>query len=228
MIHRFIPASEFIKNLANTVYLYKNLWRESSVLLLHGPQDADKTLQALEIAAEVSAADKEIVYVNAANSLDRHADKLSSISNLMIFNPEYESPDDSRDYADLVLSSIEEIISTTRIRTFIIDSVSRIAALSFGRNASAAYVMKRLAVLQKRYRLSLLVIANDSTRSANRALLNLTDSELTPAAPTEDKPDRADSAVISERPDKFDRYDKSSHSTTHSLRTQKAISPSPE
>lgn len=228
MIHKFIPASEFIKNLANTVYLYKNLWRESSVLLLHGPQDVDKTLQALEIAAEVSAADREIVYVNAANSLDRHADRLSSISNIMIFTPEYESPDDSRDYADLVISSIEEIISTTRIRTFIIDSVSRIAALSFGRNSSAAYVMKRLAVLQKRYRLSLLVIANDSTRSANRAILNLTDSDIMIAAPAEEKPDRTDSPVISDKSDKSYSPDKSSLSTIHRHKTPKAISPSPK
>lgn len=228
MIHKFISASEFIKNLANTVYLYKNLWRESSVLLLHGPQDVDKTLQALEIAAEVSSADREIVYVNAANSLDRHADRLSSISNLMIFTPEYESPDDSRDYADLVISSIEEIISTTRIRTFIIDSVSRIAALSFGRNSSAAYVMKRLAVLQKRYRLSLLVIANDSTRSANRAILNLTDSDIMIAAPAEEKPDRTDSPIISDKSDKSYSPDKSSLSTIHRHKTQKAISPSPK
>ena len=110
----------------------------------------------------------------------------------MILNPEYESPDDERDYADLVISSIEEIVATSDIRTFIIDSVTRIAALSFGRNASAAYVMKRLAVLQKRYRLSLLIIANDSTKSANRALLNLTDSEIIAAQPPSDESDKSD------------------------------------
>ena len=192
MTHKFITASEFVKNIAKTVWLYKNLWRESSVLLLHGPLEADKTPQALEIAAEVSDTGRKIVYVNAAGNLDRHADRLSSISNLMILNPEYESPDDERDYADLVISSIEEIVATSDIRTFIIDSVTRIAALSFGRNASAAYVMKRLAVLQKRYRLSLLIIANDSTKSANRALLNLTDSEIIAAQPPSDESDKSD------------------------------------
>ena len=85
---------------------------------------------------------------------------------------------------------IEEIITTTSIRTFVIDSVSRIAALSFGRNASVAYVMKRLVALQVRCKLSLLVISHDSTKSTERALLTLSDSEITVETSTEETDDR--------------------------------------
>ncbi|MDE6369729.1 MAG: hypothetical protein K2K94_10890, partial [Muribaculaceae bacterium] len=57
--------------------------------------------------------------------------------------------------------------------------VTRIAALSFGRNASVAYVMKRLVALQVRCKLSLLVISHDTTKTTDRALLNLSDTEIT-------------------------------------------------
>ena len=212
MTHKFITASEFVKNIAKTVWLYKNLWRESSVMLLHGPLEADKTPQALEIAAEVSDTGRKIVYVNAAGNLDRHADRLSSISNLMILNPEYESPDDERDYADLVISSIEEIVATSDIRTFIIDSVTRIAALSFGRNSSAAYVMKRLTVLQIRLGISILVIANDTTRAADRALLNLADSEILMLQ--SDESDPSDMSARSDKSDQPDQPDQPDRSAT--------------
>ena len=60
-----------------------------------------------------------------------------------------------------------------------IDSVSRIAALSFGRNASPAYIMKRLVALQVKCKLSVLAVAHDSTKSVNNALVALAASEIT-------------------------------------------------
>ena len=59
-----------------------------------------------------------------------------------------------------------------------IDSVSRIAALSFGRNASVAYIMKRIVALQVKCKLSILVVADDSTKTVNNALLALAASEI--------------------------------------------------
>ncbi|MDE6369554.1 MAG: AAA family ATPase, partial [Muribaculaceae bacterium] len=87
------------------------------------------------------------------------------------------------DYADLVIGAIEEIIDETDVRVFIIDSVTRIAALSYGRNSSAAYIMKSLVNLQLRSGCSLLVISHDSTKSADRALINLAATEITAKKP---------------------------------------------
>ena len=83
--------------------------------------------------------------------------------------------------------------------------MTRIAALSFGRNASAAYVMKRLVALQVRCKLSLLVVSPDSTRATDRALLNLADSEILMPEPSTDesaqraRPDMAESSDLSSR-----------------------------
>ncbi len=144
--------------------------------MLHAPREVDKTATALAIANEIAGRGKDVLYVNAEERLSGCG---YAPENLYVFTPEFESIDDKRDYADLVFEAIEQAIRTTSIRTFVIDSVSRIAALSFGRNASAAYVMKRLVALQVKCRLSILAVANDSSRSANNALLALAASEIT-------------------------------------------------
>ncbi len=162
----------------NIAYLAAGLWREHTTALLHAPREVDKTEKALQIARSISESGRKIVYVNAADSLHDHADSLTGISNMSILTPAFDGLDDQRDYADLVISSIEEIIAETDIKIFVIDSVTRIAALSYGRNSSAAYIMKRLVNLQLRSGCSLLVISHDSTKSADRALLNLANSEI--------------------------------------------------
>lgn len=177
MKNQLISAVGFVETIKNTVFLFKRLWKENTTLLLHAPQSVDKTATALDIIGSV---DRNVVYINTSNSLDNHVESLGSLDNMSVYTPRYESPDDMTDYADLVIKGIEEIIESTDIRTFVVDSVSRIAALSFGRNASPAYVMKRLVALQIRHKISLLVIAHDSTKSSDRALLALADSELSP------------------------------------------------
>ena len=119
-----------------------------------------------------------MLYVNAAEHIDQYAGKTVYSDNFYVFTPEYESIDDTADYADLVFEAIEQAIRTTSIRTFVIDSVNRIAALSFGRNASVAYIMKRLVALQVKCRLSVLVVADDTTKSVNNALITLAASEI--------------------------------------------------
>lgn len=176
MKNQFTTSRDFFRAFKNTVFMYENKWKQHTTMLLHGPQTVDKTAKALEIVSKLSG---QAVYINASNAIDNHVDKLENIENLFVLTPEYVSPDDMTDYADLVIAAIEEVIANTEIRTFIVDSVSRIAALSFGKNASPAYVMKRLVALQLRCNLSLLVISHDSTKSVDRALLNLSDSELT-------------------------------------------------
>ena len=179
MNNRFINAKQFISEVRKAVYLFKNLWRENTTALLHAPRQVDKTAVALDIAAGIAASGREVLYVNTERHAEEHTELISrSSERLFIFTPQYESSEDKTDYADLVISGIEEAVSTNVRMPVVLDSVTRIAALSFGRNASPSYVMKRLVALQVRCRLSLLVIAHDTTRSTDRSLLNLADTEI--------------------------------------------------
>lgn len=178
MKNQFISTLSIIKNAVKSIFLFKNIWKENTTMLLHGKREDDKTAIAVDIAAALSKEGREVLYVDTQSRIDDYADRLAGADKMLVFRPAYDSPDDKTDYADLVIAGIEEAVATTGIRTFVIDSLTRIAALSFGRNASAAYVMKRLVALQVRCGLSMLVIAHDTTKSSARALLNLADSEL--------------------------------------------------
>lgn len=179
MEHKFIAASNFFSEVKKSVYLYEDKWKEGTTTLIRASRDIDKTAKAFAIASDLAKSGREVLYVNAEEHIDRYAGKSVCCDNLYIFTPEYESIDDTTDYADLVFEAIEHAIRTTSIRTFVIDSVSRIAALSFGRNASVAYIMKRLVALQVKCRLSLLVVADSATRVVNNALVSLAATEIT-------------------------------------------------
>ena len=178
MEHKFIKANNFFSEVKKSVFLYEKKWKEGTTALIHGPRDIDKTAKAFAIASDLSRSGREVLYVNAAEHIDQYAGKTVYSDNFYVFTPEYESIDDTADYADLVFEAIEQAIRTTSIRTFVIDSVNRIAALSFGRNASVAYIMKRLVALQVKCRLSVLVVADDTTKSVNNALITLAASEI--------------------------------------------------
>lgn len=173
MDHKFISSTKFFSEVTKTVYLYGKVWREATTALIHGPRAVDKSAGALDIALNIARGGREVLYVNAGDRLGRLAGRDAGHENLYMFTPEFESIDDTSDYADLVFEAIEQAVRTTSIRTFVIDSVSRIAALSFGRNASVAYLMKRLVALQVKGRLSVLVVADDATKSVNNALAAL-------------------------------------------------------
>lgn len=173
-----ISATTLANSVQSTVYLFKKIWKQHTTALLHAPRAVDKTPPALDIVEEITRRSEKVIYVDTQNHLLAYHRRISANDKLFILNPRYDSPDDTTDYADLVINSIEEAIRTTDIKIFVVDSVTRIAALSFGRNASAAYVMKRLVALQVRHGISLLVISHDSTRATDRALSNLADSEI--------------------------------------------------
>ena len=173
MDHKFISSTKFFSEVTKTVYLYGKVWREATTALIHGPRAVDKSAGALDIALDIARGGREVLYVNAGERLGRLAGSNAGHENICMFTPEFESIDDTSDYADLVFEAIEQAVRTTSIRTFVIDSVSRIAALSFGRNASVAYLMKRLVALQVKGRLSVLVVADDATKSVNNALAAL-------------------------------------------------------
>ena len=198
MQHKILSAKSFAKNIRSAVYLFKKLWKQRTTALLHAPRETDKTTIALDIAAEICREGKEVLYIDTRSRLSDHCDRLAGIDGLSVFIPEFTSPDDPTDYADLVISAIEEIAATTEIKTFIVDSVTRIAALSFGRNASAAYVMKRLVALQVRYGLSLLVIADETTKATTRALINLADSEFSEIAENSESSENSECSESSE------------------------------
>ncbi|MDE6367740.1 MAG: AAA family ATPase, partial [Muribaculaceae bacterium] len=178
MKNKFINSTQFSQVAKKVSFLYKNLWKEFTTCLLHGARQTDKSESAIDIAVAISSDERDVIFINTESHAEDYSDKIATAPNLYIFTPEFESPNDPTDYADLVIAGIEEAVKTTEVRTFVIDSVTRIAALSFGRNASAAYVMKRLVALQVRYKLSLLIVAHDSTKSTDRALLNLAHSEI--------------------------------------------------
>ena len=201
MEHKFEKAKKFFNEIKKTVYLLKDNWKEGTTALMRSPRSENKTAAALAIATDVATSGREVLYVNAEQRLS-DCNAVDS-DNLYIFTPEYSSPDDTTDYADLVFEAIEQAVKTTRIRTFIIDSINRMAALSFGRNASAAYLMKRIVALQVKHHLSILVLADDTTKTVNNALSALSASEFSepsessaPQAPS-DLSDPSDQQPIS-------------------------------
>ena len=196
MDHKFISSTKFFSEVTKTVYLYGKVWREATTALIHGPRAVDKSAGALDIALNIARGGREVLYVNAGDRLGRLAGRDAGHENLYMFTPEFESIDDTSDYADLVFEAIEQAVRATSIRTFVIDSVSRIAALSFGRNASVAYLMKRLVALQVKGRLSVLVVADDATKSVNNALAALAAAEI-----AVDEPGLSDISDKSKKPE---------------------------
>lgn len=186
MNYEFIPSKRFFRDIKTSVYLFKNIWKEGTTALVHSPRAVNKTSFALPVANEIANKGREVLYINAEQNL---ANYNVAADNLYVFTPEFESIDDKTDYADLVFQAIEHAVRTTSIRTFVIDSVSRIAALSFGRNASQSYIMKRLVALQVKCKLSLLVLADETTKSSTNALIALAAVEL--AFPSEESVEKS-------------------------------------
>ena len=185
MENRFKLADSFIGSLSPVADLYNNIWSENSTCLLHAPRDLDKSSLAVDIALSLTARDIPVFYLTGSRLNATLLDKMKGNSRLYIHQSEFSAPDDPEDFADIVFKDLEDAIAATGAKVFIIDSLSRIASLSFGRNATPAFLMKRFMAMQVRHKVSFLVIAHDSTKAATRALVNLADSELTMTIPEE-------------------------------------------
>ena len=201
---KFKTAADYVINAGTTDFLFANIWEENTTALIHSPRETDKSATAVDIALSLTASGRTVFYVTTQRLSSALRSRIAGNTGLYVHTPRYLNPEDKTDFADIVIADIEEAIAATPARIFIIDSVSRIAALSFGPNASAAYVMKRLVALQVRYGISLLVLAHDSTRAADRALANLADSVI----PLSDPSDLSDSS------DQSDQSDQSSPSAS--------------
>ncbi|MDE6239284.1 MAG: AAA family ATPase [Muribaculaceae bacterium] len=190
MNHKFIRGMELADKKPVLRYLYDNVWKENTTCLLHAPVEIDKSRKAMEIAVSLGNKGKKVCYVDTENRAEDHRDILSRAYNFLVYTPEYDSYDCTIDYADILLDGIEKAVSRHGVHIFVIDSITRIAAMSFGRNSSPAYIMKRLASLQARYKLSLLIVAHDSTKATGRSLLHLSYSQidLTPEKPAKSAP----------------------------------------
>lgn len=183
MENRFKLADSFIASLSPVAELYNNIWFENSTCLLHAPLSLDKSTLAVDIALSITERDVPVFYL-AANRLNTGLlDKMKGNRRLYVHQSEFATPDDPDDFADIVFRDLEDAIAQTDAKVFIIDSLSRISALSFGRNASPTFLMKRLVALQVRHKISILVLAHDASKAAIRALVNLADCELTMAEP---------------------------------------------
>ena len=185
MENRFKLADSFIGSLSPVADLYNNIWSENSTCLLHAPRDLDKSSLAVDIALSLTARDIPVFYLTGSRLNAALLDKMKGNSRLYIHQSEFSAPNDPEDFADIVFKDLEDAIVATGAKVFIIDSLSRIASLSFGRNATPAFLMKRFMAMQVRHKVSFLVIAHDSTKAATRALVNLADSELTMTIPEE-------------------------------------------
>ena len=176
MEDQLFSSKNFATSFDENVYLYKDLWSENTTMLITTTHSTDHDGEILEIAADL---ERVAVYVSTDNRLRYQKKALLSSDRLLVYKPSYAKSDDSKcDYADLIINGIENLVVKYDLRIFIVDSVTRIAALSFGRNASAAYVMKRLVALQMRLGISLIVIARDATKSVARALGNLAEGTI--------------------------------------------------
>ena len=185
---KLITSFDHLNENKNCVYLFERIWMENTTLLLQGTHKADKTSTAVDIALKVASTGREVVYVDTQHCLRDHAPRLATRQNIFVFKTQFDGPEDTMDYADMVISSIEEIITHTGMKVFIVDSITRIAGLSFGRNASVSYIMKRLVTLQMRYGVSLLVIAHNSTKATERTIACLADSCMEIAEPQPSEP----------------------------------------
>ena len=196
---KFEKARNFYAQINPDIYLFKDLWQEGTTALLHASRRVDKTVDALTIASETAATGREVLYIDVENRAKLHGEIAADSDNLYIFTPRYESVEDNCDYADLVFDAIMQAVNTTSIRTFVVDSVSRIAAMSFGKNASPTYVMKRLVALQRKYCLSMLVVADDSSKASVSALCFLAATDFT-NEDIDGKPDEAAHAAYIDAP----------------------------
>lgn len=178
MKNQFTTSADLFNKASETTYLFKKQWKENTVALFRSPRENDKLPFITDLLRTVAVNGRKVLYVNTERRAEIFVEQFIRNENLLIFTPSYETPDDKRDYADLVIDGIVEAIAETDIRVFVIDSITRIAAMSFGRNASPAYLMKRLAALQARHGVSLLVIAHTATKSTDRAISALADCEL--------------------------------------------------
>ena len=199
----FLSSKQLFEEIGKVVNLYKNIWRERTICLLHARRETLKTDRALDIALEVAAAGRKTLYVNVDRKIGLYADRLTTASsNLLFATPNFYGPDDSRDYADIVFELIEKAIKEHQIETFVIDSVSRIAALSTGRNASVKRIMKRLSIMQLRYGISILAVAHIDSRASLRSLLDFVDSQIDINPPKPEKKSRTKSKAPTDQEEK--------------------------
>ena len=199
----FLSSKQLFEEIGKVVKLYKNIWRERTICLLHARRENPKTDRALDIALEVAAAGRKTLYVNVDRKISLYADRLTTASsNLLFATPNFDGPDDSRDYADIVFELIEKAIKEHQIDTFVIDSVSRIAALSTGRNASVKRIMKRLSIMQMRYGISILAVAHIDSRASLLSLLDFVDSQIDINPPKPEKKSRTKSKTPTDTEEK--------------------------
>ncbi len=57
MNNRLLPAIDMAKDTTRSTFLYRNIWKERTTLLIHGSREADKTAVALDIALSLPPRD---------------------------------------------------------------------------------------------------------------------------------------------------------------------------
>lgn len=179
MENRFQLADAYIAKNSSVTDLYKSFWFENTTCLLHAPRERDKTAFALEIARSITDRGMTVFYLTTGRLHPQYLAGMGQNPRLYVHQSDFASPDDTTDYADIVFKDLEDAIAMTGAKIFIIDSLSRIADLSFGRNASETYLMKRIIALQARHRISILVTHHDKSKATTRTLTYMADCHVT-------------------------------------------------
>lgn len=159
-------------------YLVPNLWKEGEVALLHAPRAFDKLSAASSIITEASGFDSKVLYIDVENASAKLISLIPEVVQLQVYTPALTDESDDKDFAELVISAIECAVKECGIRIFVVDSINRIAAASFGRNASPVHIMKKLVYLQMRYGISILVLAHSDSKSTFSALTALANCDI--------------------------------------------------
>ena len=196
----FLNPVELENSTKNTRYLYERIWRESTLCVMHGPREVDKTDLAIDIALDIIKNNRgKVLYVSADGSLAKwtarkaNFGKLSGLGGFLTYSARFNDAEDERDFSEIVFQAVRTA-HKHRIKTVIISSINRIAAMSKGRYSRVANVMKELALMQMRYGLSILVIADTKTKRSANVLFDYAESDIDMNPPKPEKKPRKVSA----------------------------------
>lgn len=154
--------------------------------LIIGEEGTGKSIFAMQIAmAAINGGDamfrnhkttfrtENVLYVdtelNDACFAQRYAHRdspgLLLPGNLIHFHPRAACSGSHSDMAELTFDAIEEALASGYTKFVVIDSITRIAQRSFGRNANQKHLMKRFSFLQDKYNATFVIVAHNKSYS---------------------------------------------------------------
>lgn len=172
--------------------LWLSLWRENEICFLFADSNIGKSLYALQMAFEIARSQKVIYFdyeMDAVEFLNRCTGPDGTICDIPEGFIRCE-PDREiflrQNMENIIIADIEEIVKNSGAKVIIIDNLTFITANAHS-SLSVSVLMYRLKLLQRKYSLSILIIAHTSKRNlrkpvtqndlaGNKKLFNFADS----------------------------------------------------